>query len=67
MNGAVAPIADLYKTQVFELGRYLNETVFGREVVPWNLLDGSTVPSAELSEAQDVTRGLGDPIRLKNE
>ena len=63
VNGAVAPIADLYKTQVFALAQHLNETVFGREVIPRNLIDGETVPSAELSEAQDVTRGLGDPIR----
>ena len=63
VNGAVAPIADLYKTQVFALARHLNDTVFGREVIPRNLIDGGTVPSAELSEAQDVTRGLGDPIR----
>jgi len=27
VNGALAPIADLYKTQVFELSRYLNEVV----------------------------------------
>ena len=63
VNGAVAPIADLYKTQVFTLARHLNDTVFGREVIPRNLIDGGIVPSAELSEAQDVTRGLGDPIR----
>ena len=63
VNGAVAPIADLYKTQVFALARRLNETVFRREVIPRNLIDGGTVPSAELSEAQDVTRGLGDPIK----
>ena len=63
VNGAVAPIADLYKTQVFALARHLNEAVFRREVVPRNLIDGDTVPSAELSDAQDVTRGLGDPIR----
>ncbi|MCB1740301.1 MAG: NAD(+) synthase [Gammaproteobacteria bacterium] len=63
VNGAVAPIADLFKTEVFELCVHLNESVFGREVIPYNLLDGSTVPSAELSEAQDVTKGLGDPIR----
>ena len=63
VNGAVAPIADLYKTQVFALARHLNETVFRREVIPRNLIDGGTVPSAELSEAQDVTRGLGDPIK----
>ncbi len=63
VNGAVAPIADLYKTQVFALARHLNEAVFRREVVPRNLVDGDTVPSAELSDAQDVTRGLGDPIK----
>ena len=63
VNGAIAPIADLYKTQVFALARHLNETVFGREVIPRNLIDGDTVPSAELSDAQDVTRGLGDPIK----
>ena len=63
VNGAVAPIADLYKTQVFALARHLNETVFGRETIPRNLIDGDTVPSAELSDAQDVTRGLGDPIK----
>ncbi len=63
VNGAVAPIADLYKTQVFALARHLNEAVFRRNVVPPNLVDGDTVPSAELSDAQDVTRGLGDPIK----
>ena len=63
VSGAIAPIADLYKTEVFALARYLNEHVFGREVIPANLYDGTTVPSAELSGAQDVTKGLGDPIR----
>lgn len=61
--GAVAPIADLYKVQVFALARHLNEQVFGVEVIPENILSGATVPSAELSEAQDVTKGLGDPIK----
>ena len=63
VNGAVAPIADLYKTQIFALARFLNEAVFRREVIPRNLVDGDTVPSAELSDAQDVTKGLGDPIK----
>ena len=63
VSGAIAPIADLYKTDVFALARRLNETVFDREVIPANLYDGSTVPSAELSGEQDVTKGLGDPIR----
>ena len=63
VNGAIAPIADLYKTQVVALARYLNEQVYGKEVIPCNLMDGSIVPSAELSDAQDVTKGLGDPIK----
>ena len=63
LDGAIGPIADLYKVQVYELGRYLNDEVFGQEVLPCNLLTMETVPSAELSEAQDVTRGLGDPIK----
>ncbi len=63
VSGAIAPIADLYKTQVYGLARYMNERIYGREVIPWNLIDGSVVPSAELSDAQDVTRGLGDPIK----
>ena len=48
---------------MFALARHLNECVFRREVIPANLYDGTTVPSAELSGAQDVTKGLGDPIR----
>ena len=63
VNGAVAPIADLYKTQVFSLARHLNEVVFRDPVIPSNLFDGTIPPSAELSADQDVTRGLGDPIR----
>ena len=63
VNGALAPIADLYKVQVFELARFLNERIFGRELIPNNLLDGATVPSAELSPAQDIDLGLGDPIK----
>ena len=63
VSGAVAPIADMYKTEVFELARFLNDEVYGREVVPENLLNGEIVPSAELSTAQDVTKGLGDPIK----
>ena len=63
VNGAVAPIADLYKVEVIELARFLNEQIFGGEVIPDNLISGATVPSAELSDEQDVTRGLGDPIK----
>ena len=63
VNGAIAPIADLYKVQVLVLARFLNREVFKSDLIPQNLLDGTTVPSAELSEQQDVTQGLGDPIK----
>ena len=49
--------------QVFDLARHLNERIYNREVIPENIINGQTVPSAELSEAQDVTKGLGDPIK----
>jgi len=63
VSGAIAPIADLYKVQVFALARHINQCVYGREIIPDNIINGQTVPSAELSEAQDVTKGLGDPIK----
>jgi NAD+ synthase (glutamine-hydrolysing) len=63
VSGAIAPIADLYKVQVFALARYLNNSLYGREVIAHNLISGDTVPSAELSATQDVTKGLGDPIK----
>lgn len=58
VNGAIAPIADLYKGQVYELARYAN-SVMG-DVIPREILE--VVPSAELSDKQDVTKGMGDPM-----
>jgi NAD+ synthase (glutamine-hydrolysing) len=60
LGGYLANLADLWKGEVYELGRYLNETVFRRAVIP----EGSfaVVPSAELSVAQAVDEGKGDPL-----
>ncbi len=60
LGGYLANIADLWKGEVYELGRYLNNTVFQRAVIP----EGSfaVVPSAELSPAQAVDEGKGDPL-----
>lgn len=57
--GALAPIGDITKVQLFELARQIND-VFETEVVPENLLpvetaDGfewQTMPSAELADGQ---------------
>lgn len=58
--GFLAATADLWKHQVYDLARYLNEKIFRREVIPQGSID--VVPSAELSSAQDITKGQGDPI-----
>lgn len=57
--GAVAMIGDLWKRQVYALGRYLNDEVFKREVIPDEIF--TIRPSAELSDAQTVGNG-GDPL-----
>ncbi len=58
--GFLAGIGDLWKMEVYELARHLNADVFGREVIPQGTID--LTPSAELSAAQNVDEGKGDPI-----
>lgn len=59
LGGFVAPISDLWKGQVYDLARFINGTK-GKEIIPQASID--VVPSAELSDKQDVTKGLGDPL-----
>ena len=57
--GALAPIGDLTKVQLFDLSRQINE-VFEQEIIPANLLPTETdegfiwetMPSAELADGQ---------------
>ncbi len=58
--GFLAPLADLWKADVYALGRYLNEFVFAREVIPEGIFQ--VIPSAELSADQSVDDGKGDPL-----
>jgi NAD+ synthase (glutamine-hydrolysing) len=58
VNGSIAPIADLYKTQVFELTRYLAKK-YGISTL--EKIAGIT-PSAELSFDQSVDEGKWDPF-----
>lgn len=60
-SGFLAALADLWKHQVYALAYYLNDEVYGREVVPQGIID--IVPSAELSSAQNVDEGKGDPLK----
>ncbi len=57
--GLFCPLGDLWKYQVYALGRYINEKVFKTEVIPEKIF--SIRPSAELSEEQTVGTG-GDPL-----
>lgn len=58
VNGSIAPIADLYKTQVFELARYLG-TKYNFSTLE-KICD--IPPSAELSRDQSVDEWKGDPF-----
>lgn len=57
MVGYLAPIADLWKGEVYDLARYINRN---GEIIPQGIID--IKPSAELSENQDITKDLGDPL-----
>ncbi len=59
MAGAIAATADLWKHQIYALGRDLN-SFFGSPVIPEGTF--TVTPSAELSEAQNVDKGQGDPL-----
>ena len=56
MNGALAVIGDLYKTEVYGLSRWLNEEYFKKEMIPNSVL--TKPPSAELRPDQKDTDSL---------
>ena len=55
MNGGLSVIGDVYKTQVFELARYINNE---KEIIPENII--SKPPSAELRPDQKDSDSLPD-------
>lgn len=60
LAGCLASIADLWKTEVYELASWLNQHVYGETVIPQGTID--IVPSAELSAQHNVDSGQGDPL-----
>lgn len=72
LGGFLAPLADLWKTQVYEVADYINANWYllddkcvikqGMPVSPIPIKTIEVVASAELSADQDVTKGKGDPI-----
>ena len=59
--GFLCALADLWKFQVYQLADYLNDEIYQREVIPQGIIE--IVPSAELSDAQNVDEGKGDPLK----
>ena len=59
-GGFLAALADLWKHQVYALGRYLNAEIYSSPVIPQRIFE--IVPSAELSAEQSVDRDQGDPL-----
>ena len=59
--GFFAALADLWKYQIYELSKYINKNIFKKEIIPEGSIN--IVPSAELSNAQAVDEGKGDPIK----
>jgi NAD+ synthase (glutamine-hydrolysing) len=57
--GFLANISDLWKGQVYDMCRYINNKA-GVEKIPQAILD--VKPSAELSDAQNPEQGFGDPF-----
>ena len=57
--GLFCPLGDLWKYQVYALGRYINEYIYKRKVIPPAIF--TIRPSAELSQEQTVGHG-GDPL-----
>ena len=59
--GFFAALADLWKYQIYELSKYINKNIFKKEIIPEGSIN--IIPSAELSNAQAVDEGKGDPIK----
>lgn len=59
-GGFLAPLADLWKADIYALGRYFNDAIFHRNVIPEGIFQ--IKPTAELSSKQNPEQGGGDPI-----
>lgn len=53
MNGSISVLGDVYKTEVYELAKYINRQ---EEIIPWNIINKP--PSAELSPDQKDSDSL---------
>lgn len=59
LGGFMSPLADVWKTDVYRLAKYINDNS-NDIIIPHGIL--TVKPSAELSNDQNVEEGKGDPI-----
>ena len=57
--GVLSPLGDVYKWEVYQLAKYINERI-GKNGIPEVIIN--LKPSAELSSNQNVDEGKGDPF-----
>lgn len=62
-NGAVCPIGDLTKLEVWDLARYFNTTIYGREVIPGSLIPDSPTAEALIRPSAELAAGQFDPMK----
>lgn len=58
MAGGLGIIADLYKTEVYEMASWLNKKYYNKEIIPRSIIDKA--PSAELKPDQQDSDTLPD-------
>lgn len=61
LAGAIAPLGDLVKREIYQLAEYMNKAVYGREVIPTQCF--SIAPSAELCDNQQDPFDYGNTTR----
>lgn len=66
VGGALSPIGDLTKAEVFELARYLNSEVFRREVIPETLLPDELYKFGpdKIRSGPELKEGQVSPIKF---
>ncbi|MEX0679870.1 MAG: NAD+ synthase [Balneolales bacterium] len=58
MAGGLSILADIFKTEVYAVSRWINNEYFKKEVIPWSTIEKP--PSAELRPDQKDTDSLPD-------
>lgn len=66
VGGALSPIGDLTKAEVFELARYLNREIFGREVLPEELIPDRLYRfrDDQIKSGPELKEGQVSPIKF---